>query len=270
MTGETWRRGLAPGTARRSTRCEPKPVGSTYVRPGRRRGPRVPSGSGSCPSWVPAILILTPDAWPAVPVGSSPPVWISGGVGSRPKGVRSGISDGGAGLSRALLELAQRLGIDSDVEPHLRRSGRLVNRKCLGFVKKLVQLGGRDLVVVRHAYILPLPVALVAANLSSARLARRAHVPRVRVNRVRVEDDGEHAAAVRRSDHKNEPSTRGRGLRITTRSPSLTCRTSSGLIAWAASLSIVVCVRSKATTRTAAPYCCVAAVADRDDLPRLR
>jgi len=124
-------------------------------------------------------------------------------VGSRPKGVRSGISDGGAGLSRALLELAQRLGIDSDVEPHLRRSGRLVNRKCLGFVKKLVQLGGRDLVVVRHAYILPLPVALVAANLSSARLPRRAHVPRVRVNRVRVEDDGEHAAAVRRSDHKN-------------------------------------------------------------------
>ena len=37
-----------------------------------------------------------------------------------------------------------------------------------------------------------------------------------------------------------EPATRGLALRITTRSPSLTCRTSCGVIAWPASFAMVV------------------------------
>lgn len=48
----------------------------------------------------------------------------------------------------------QRVGIDRDVEPHLRRLVRMVNRKGLGLVQKAVQLGGRDLVVVCHGYIM--------------------------------------------------------------------------------------------------------------------
>src|SRR5699024_10564825 len=48
-----------------------------------------------------------------------------------------------------------------------------------------------------------LAITIVAANLGSTRLPCCTHVPGPRIQRFGVEDDGDHAAPMRRADHQN-------------------------------------------------------------------
>lgn len=56
--------------------------------------------------------------------------------------------------SGSLLKLMQRVGIDSDVQAHLRSVGGRGDGHGLGLVEQPVKLVGRDLVVVLHRYIM--------------------------------------------------------------------------------------------------------------------